>query len=384
MSKVAGFMEFTKANMKMFYRDKQFFFWTFAFPILFMGLLGLAFGNTEDLEFDIGVVDEDGTEMSSGLNLAIQKVEPYATSNYTSLAKASEDLEEGDLMLIIVIPAGYQESLQTAMANGSGNTSGPASNVTQLQVIYSTADIEHSQTALSILEQVVGDVNLQLTQGSEPVNLSVSSANAQNLRFIDYMAPGIVAMSIMMSGVFGMGLFIVSAREKGVLKRLQATPVSPTFLLASRIVLSLMVSFLQAAILIGVAMVIFDVEVVGSLLRLSVVIAVGALVFILLGLVIASFSKTSEAAEGLANFLTMPMMFLGDVFIPLELLPPSIAFIGKLMPLTYFSDAARQIMVEGHTFGSPMTWGTPMADLLLLLVIGLILFVAAVKLFRWE
>ena len=104
----------------------------------------------------------------------------------------------------------------------------------------------------------------------------------------------------------------------------------------------------------------------------------GAIVFISLGFLVSSVSKSVDSAENLTGLVTFPMFFLGGVFIPIDRLPEAVQILAYMMPLTYFSDAIREVMVRGAGFADIAL------DLGVLAVFAAVVFALAVKLFRWE
>ena len=396
---MSGFWKFTEMNFKMFYRDYQMVFWSIMFPIILMTLLGVAFGSINDVTFNVAVIDNDDTVSSRMFTGALEDVSSLDVTSDRSLSYVKTEMKNGNMDLIIVIPEGFEESMMSKIdpanlgidpaqfynythtggnASAAGNISGAAGGPLNITVLYNDANSDKSFSALAIVEKVSANLNKELTGREDLIQIIPEKSSGGNFEFIDYIAPGILAMSIMQTGIFGMSLFIVSAREKGILKRLQATPVSPTYLLSSRILVSLLVVGLQTVILLAIAVFGFGVEIVGSPFLFALMVIMGSVVFIMLGFIISSVSKTTESAESFSNVISMPMMFLGDVFIPISILPGYIQIISKAMPLTYLSDTFRKIMLHGS--GIEDIW----TNIIILVVFGSVMFVAAIKLFRWE
>ena len=178
--------------------------------------------------------------------------------------------------------------------------------------------------------------------------------------------------------MYGLALFIVSSREKRILKRLHATPAGAACILAGRIVPALLISLVQTGLLLALAVFAFGVHIVGNMAVLIVAALFGALVFISLGFFVSSVSRSADSAENLTGLVTFPMFFLGGVFIPIERLPESVKILAYMMPLTYFSDALRQVMIRGAGFAQIAV------DLGVLAAFAAVVFALAVKLFRWE
>jgi len=398
---MSGFIKFTIANFRMFMRDYQTVFWIFLFPVLFMSLLGVAFGAIDDVTFNIAVIDEDDTVGSGMFIDSLKEVNSLEVHTDKSMSEAQDEMKNGNMDLIIIIPTGFNSKVMESMtiANSSFNMSllpdsEPGKNVSDISgsrngtstnpgtvnitVFYNDADQDRSFSAMAIVEKVIMNLNKQLSGREDIIAITPEKATGGDFEFIDYLAPGIIAMSIMQTGIFGMSMFIVSAREKGILKRIQATPVSPAYLLASRIMVSVAVMGLQTVILLAIAVFIFGVQIAGNLFLLAAMVIMGALVFIMLGFIISSFSKTTESAESFSNVISLPMMFLGDVFIPISILPSYVQLISKALPLTYLSDTYRKIML--HDSGIEDIW----VNIVILVIFGLIMFLGAVKMFRWE
>jgi ABC-2 type transport system permease protein len=371
---VRGFVVFAKANVKMYFRDKGAVFWSFVFPLIFMGLLGLGFGRTGAIEFEVAVVDRDGTAWSEALGTALANDSlPFTVRNLTSDVEARQLLEDGDLDLVVVIPAGFGGFMENQTLPG-----GDRNATFAIPVLWGADPQGNAAVALGIADRAVDGFFHGVAIGSHALGVAPESVNSRSLEYIDYLAPGILAMSVMQTGVFGLTFFIVSAREKHILKRLQATPVGAATLLAGRIVPAILVCFLQAGILLAVAVVAFGVQIVGSVAAVVVLVALGGVVFISLGFLVSSFAKSIDSAESLMNVVTLPMFFLGDVFIPIERLPVEIQYVAKAMPLTYFAHGLREVMLRGEGLGGVAV------DLGVLGVFGVVVFLIAVKLFRWE
>ena len=368
-----GFLLWVVANLKMFFRDRTTLFWAIVFPILLMGLLGLGFGRAQTIDVRLAVVDQDDQFWSHQLWSVLDRTSPpFKVSNYTDVNAANASVEKGDLDLVAVIPAGFSAWIQAQVA---GNTS--VSNF-RLSLYVGASEQGTGAVGASAFEQVVEAFYRSVTNNTLKLGVATSSLNQQSLQYIDFLAPGIVAMSIMQNGVFGLSLFVVSAREKRILKRLQATPAGAGYILAGRIVPAVLISFVQTGVLLAIAVFGFGVKITGNIGVLILSVAFGALVFICLGFLVSSVSKTVDSAESLTNVITLPMFFLGGVFIPLDRLPAAIQLISKGMPLTYFSEALRNIMLHGA--GLADVW----LDVAILTVFAVVIFAAAVKLFRWE
>ncbi len=153
----------------------------------------------------------------------------------------------------------------------------------------------------------------------------------------------------MQVGIFA-AIPLVADREKLILKRLAATPLRRWQLVGSNVLMRLLIALAQTAIIITVGSLAFGVEIVGSMLLTLGFVVLGAVTFLALGYVIASFATTEDSANSMTSMIQFPMMFLSGAFFPIDQMPPFLLSIARAIPLTYLADALRQVMVGGAPF----------------------------------
>jgi len=142
----------------------------------------------------------------------------------------------------------------------------------------------------------------------------------------------------------------VGDREKLILKRLAATPLRRWQLVGSNVLMRVLIAFTQAAIIVAVGSLAFGVQVTGSLLIVVGFVTLGAMSFLALGYLIASFAKTEDSANGMTSMIQFPMMFLSGAFFQIDQMPQPLQVVARIIPLTYLADALRQVMVGGAAF----------------------------------
>ena len=211
-----------------------------------------------------------------------------------------------------------------------------------------------------------------------PQKLTQNLIQGDEVRYIDWVIPGVIAMNIMWGALFGIGYVIVRYRKMGVLKRLRATPVTPVEFLTAQIMSRLWL-LLVVNVLIYIGMDYFvGFRMNGSYLDLFVVFTLGCICLICCGLVIAARISSEEVANGLLNLMSWPMMFLSGVWFSLEGAHPWMQKFALILPLTHVTEAAREIMIDGASLGQ-------VADHLLVLgVMSVVLLAIGAKIFRWE
>ncbi len=208
--------------------------------------------------------------------------------------------------------------------------------------------------------------------------LQQNMVEGDEVRYIDWVIPGIIAMNIMWGALFGIGYVIVRYRKMGVLKRLHATPVTSVEFLTAQIFSRLWL-LLVVNIPIYIGMDFFlDFRMDGSYFDLLLVFTLGCICLICCGLVVAARISSEEVANGLLNLFSWPMMFLSGVWFSLEGAHPLMQKFALILPLTHITAAAREIMIDGAGL-------TQISDHLLVLGLSsVVLLVVGAKIFRWE
>ena len=347
-----------------FVRDRTALFFTLAFPVIFMVMFGLLMGGLGGQDsYPVGLVVEDASAAASGIAGALKNI-PVLDLTETGVEAESEALRKGDRNAVVIVPAGFGASL---------DGTAPA----KVQILYDPSRQSTAQIVVPILERVFDEIDRARSGSIRRLQVEKVSVVSSDLDLFDFMAPGLIAMSVMQLGVFG-SINLVVKREKLVLKRLGATPVSRLELVASEVIFRLFLTLVQASILFAIATLAFGVQVKGNMLVLVSMVIVGALSFIAIGFALSSFARTEEGILPIAQLVTFPMMFLSGIFFPVEGLPAFLTPVVRALPLTYLGDGVRQTMVG--SFGINSMWVNYVA------LAGWLLFsfVVAVRFFKWE
>jgi ABC-2 type transport system permease protein len=352
------------ANIKEFVRDPMALFWTLAFPIVFIILFGFIFSGGGDVSYNIGLVVEDQSPVGEGLAQAFGAV-PVFKIFRGDLEGELAAMKRGDRRAVIHIPDGVAQAVVTRAT-------------VPLSVYYDPSSQTSSQVVLSIVQQVLDEFDRQVNNTPRTLVLEPKTIQAQRLQNIDYFIPGILAMALMQLGIFTTSIPLISLRERKVLRRLGATPLPRSTLLASHVALRLVIGLIQAVLIVGIGMVAFEVQMVGNWLLLFGFVILGALTFICLGFLVAAFARSEESGAALAQLIQFPMMFLGGLFFPIEIMPSFLRPIVQMIPVAYLGDALRQIMV-----GALALHALPV-DALILLGWLTIFAVLGARFFRWD
>lgn len=357
-----------KAFFKMFLRNRQAMIWSFIFPIIMMVIFGNMFKGS--MKVDVGIVDKANNKSSQQLLDGISKVDALV------LHKGSEEeekdkLNKGNLSYLFIIPENF--NLEPKIT-----PKGPVFEPVTIQGFSNIGKAQQAQVAENIIKEIIGSINRQITKSPEIVTIKNDVYNSQNLGYIDFLLPGLLAMSIMQAGIIGIANVVTTQRERGVLKRLLATPMKPANYFGGQLIGRVGTSLVQMIIMLMMGVFVFGAHIIGNIWLALLILLFGATIFLTIGLAVASVAPNAESVGPVVSIFTLPMLLLGGVFFPIEQMPSYLQTIAKFLPLTYLTDAVRGVMNQGYTLGMVGH------DLLILSVWAVAAFLVVVKFFKWE
>ncbi len=357
----------TIASVKMYFRNRTAVFFTLFIPVMFILIFG-AFNSTKQSSFKLDLVNLSSTQMGNSFASTLKNNKDAFNITENNLDTAKDRLDKGKTDLILVIPE------QFGQADSTTHQLQPAT----VQTYFNKGQPQAGQTASLVIGQVVSGFNTQITQAPSIFTVQTSGISTHNLGYLDYLVPGIVALSIMQLGIFSIAFAFVSFKTTGALRRLFVTPTHPVTFIFGQSVARLLIGILQVGLLIGLSVVIFKVQIVGNIANIFVLAFLGVIVFLAFGFAIAGYAKDENQAAPIANLVSFPMLFLSGTFIPRDTLPHWLQQITGYFPLTYLADAMRSVSTQGSNL-----WQVR-GDILGLIVWGIIMFIVAVKVFKWE
>ncbi len=314
---------------KHYFRDRSSVFWGMVFPLLLMSLIGLAFGRGESISFTVGFVGQGGA-LAQGLRTGLADVPVFKMTDEKEEASALAELRKGRRTLVIVVP--------------------PQGSPEPVRVFFDQARVQDARTALLILEKFISDANLRIAGVQPAVRLQATGiAAARGVRFFDFLLPGILAMTIMNSGLNGVTWVVTEYRKSLVLKRVLATPVHPFAFIGGLITRYATTNLVQLAVIALVAIWVFDAVIVGSLVTLTALALLGTLVFVGMGLAISTASRSPESANLMGSALSFPMLFLAGTLWPREFMPAFLQPVISALPLTPLVESMRAVAARGET-----------------------------------
>ena len=194
---------------------------------------------------------------------------------------------------------------------------------------------------------------------------------------IDAAIPSLTAVIIAMTGLMSTTITMTTYREKGILRRLGTTPVSPLVVLAAQVIVVFAMTCLGMLLLVAAGKLVYHVRFEGNALSMLGGFVLSSLSFFGIGFILAGSMRTVRAAWAVAMVLLYPMLFLSGAFFSLKLLPEAIQKVSAFIPLTYVVN-----LLSGLWIGEP--WSSHLLDvgvLIGMLILGIII---STKRFRWE
>jgi len=349
-----------RALLRIFSRDRQAIFFTLFFPITFMAIFGFI-STSEEEPIALGIVDNAGNAFSERFIAALDD-NPLFELTLGTEDELRQKVVDGDMTLVLVLPERF---------DGSERPAG-------LTLLVDAAEVRQTAMLTPLVERALLDVERELRDIEPLFPLSVVDVEARSERYIDFLVPGLLALTIMQISVAGSGYNIVEYRRKGILKRLFVTPIRPSHFIGGIVLARLVITVLQVGFLLAAAVLLLDVPVAGNPLELLFLILVGSAIFLSLGFCMGSIAKTQQAIMLLGNLITLPQMFLSGVFFPVESMPAALQPLAAVLPLTYVVDGVREVILSGTSLlGQVPT----LIGLVVWLALGLTL---AIRMFRWK
>ena len=360
-------LQLTIANLKMIVRNRQALFWALAFPVVMLGIFGLV-GGFRSSTVTIGVVDYANDALSKRLIDSLSDMPEFEVELWVVRAAgeeaAREAVRDGDLGYLMVIPEGLESIAQ----------SGPPVSLT---LVYDEGLLGGSFVVE--IERLLDQMNLELAGASARLRLQPEGVFlSEGRNFIEFMLPGIALWGIMSNSIIGLAASLASFREKKILRRIKASPLKPRTFFAAQVLAYLVMSLVQATVILGLGAIVFRVPVGGNFLIIGVLILLCNIVFLNLGFIVGAYSKTVAAASGFGNVVVLPLVMFSGVFFPPEMLPGFLTEVMRFLPLAPMVDILR-----GMTLGAKTVLDFPFEIGLILAWMG-VTALAAVRVFKLE
>ncbi|MDR2205290.1 MAG: ABC transporter permease [Flavobacteriaceae bacterium] len=334
-------------EFKQIFRNKALLPIIFAVPMIQLLILPLA-ADYEIKNINISVVDHDRSSFSQKLVSKITASGYFRLADYgSSFDAAFKQIEKDKSDLILEIPQGFEKNLIRE-------------NEQKLFIAVNAINGVKAGLGGAYLNQIItefnGDIRLQWTPpekfNSAPA-ISVVSSNRFNpfMNYRFFMVPGILVVLVTMIAGFMCALNIVKEKEAGTIEQINVTPIKKyQFILGKLIPFWVIGMFVFSIGLFVVARFVYDIVSVGSLLLLYAYLSIYLVALLGVGLIISTYSETQQQAMSVAFFFIMIFMLMSGLFTSLDGMPNWAYILAKSIPVTYFIEVVRMIMLKGSGF----------------------------------
>lgn len=342
------------AILKGFFRDKASVFFAIIFPLMFLVLFGGIFSDQTSSRNDL--VEIGPVSLIDNLPAGAKKEfdKAFKVTHTTDRAAALEKVRKGDADVAVEM---------------DGST---------LVAHYTQTDQVKSAVTRGTLAAFVDASNLAASGEPPAFSFRTERVEDRSLKTIQFVTPGLLGWAVAMSAAFGAAATLQGWRQSKLLRRIQLSPVPTTTVVGARVLVTVLIAFVQMAIFVGLGKAAFGLSLTGSWWMSIPLLVAGTLCFMSLGLLAGAVAKTTEGAVNLANFFVLPMAFLSGSFFPLDGSPHWLQVLSKALPLRHLNDGMLDVMVRGQ---GPAAALAPMG---ILLGFALVVGVVAVRLFQWE
>lgn len=360
-------------------------------PLFMMVMVGFIYpsnGNSIS-NLPIALVNEDAgygnsTFLGQNFTTSLQQINNqtgmFVFSNASSMGDIKDMIQRGDLDGGIVIPSNFTASI----LSGEQGTliivtdqSSPQISATIQAVLSGVFDQMGTMLARQNVQMLDPAANANNSLAIvKPYNVQREGVVSGNPSYFDFIAPGIMAMTVMMSVMTGLPVAISQEKEVGTLDGMMVAPINRLSIILGKTLGQTARGLIQGVIILALAVGLFGVTIQGSIFLVFGLLLLGVFSFVGIGIVITSFAKDQETATMLMMTLMFPMMFLSGVFFPIQQMPWYMQYISRVLPLTYASQALRKVMVLGAGIPAIST------ELTILIVFGVVTTAIAVPVFR--
>ena len=325
------YLSFTIAASKMFFRRKSSIFWSLFFPVVTM----LVFGNANILGYsapNVGLIDYANTDNSRLITESLKQSKSTEIQLLLSENEAIELLTKGSIASYITINSSYNNS--------------------KSEIIITTRKDDFAEK--EVVDNLINSVMLENKNSLEELsNIKSNIADINYQGYKGFIIPGIAAMAIMQNGIFSVVFTLLSYKNQGVLRRLQATPISPSHFIVGHLISRVTIIILQTFLLLIMGVFILGVSIgQGSIMawiNILLLSLLGGVLFLSIGLAISSLAPSEDSAPALANLVTFPMLFLSGVFFPIDFLPKFVGYVSNVLPLTHLAQGIRLSALYGNS-----------------------------------
>ncbi len=348
---------------RQYLRSRTGFFFSLVFPVILILIFGAIFSGGSSGTVGVYVQNHDSGQYSQAFVKALNSTKAVSVTLVPNNESLSQFLRTHSGAIGISIPENFSSDFISTV---------PV-NVT----VYSNPTDTSAQVVIGVTNGIVNEFNLQRAHASAVVGIEQETVAAQNnYKYIDFLIPGLIGFSILTSPMFSMVNISSEYKKDKLFKQLSLTPLTKGEWLVSKIIWYIIMSAISFVFMSLVGIFVFGGHVALTAWTIPFII-IGPLFFVSLGMLVGSVAKSVESAAVIGNIITFPMMFLSGMFFPLSLMPTYLQTVAHIFPLYYLIDGLNAVMVYSN-------YGAALVDVAILVVISAVVFVAAIRVFKWR
>jgi ABC-2 type transport system permease protein len=353
-------------------------------PLFMMVVVGFIFPSGSSIsDTPIALANMDNGSMGTSFITQLNAMNNKTGMMELSTAKDYDDiknmLQNNEINGGIIISENFSSNL---LAGKQGyitvviDQSNPQMSLTIQGVLSKTIEAIGEQMAIHQLNIKYNVSTTQATSMVKPYTVQSQGIVAGEPNYFQFVAPGIIAMVVMMALMTGLPHAISYEKDIGTLDGMLAAPINRLSIILGKVMAQTIRGMIQGFIILILAVVLFGVVIEGNILLVIFLIILTVFSFVGLGILITSFTENEETATMVMMTLMFPMMFLSGVFFPLQQMPWYMQGIAHFLPLTYATTALRKVMVLGADIPAVGT------EILILVGFGIVLLLIAVPMFK--
>ncbi len=341
------------------------------------GSIGTAFPN---LPISLVLMDDGQTANSIAAQFIqiSQQQGLFAVSESASYETARNQLVEGRLKGIIIIPQGFSDALEAGQP-GTVQVTVDETNPTTASVVSSEISVVFNIIGSSISAQNLANMagnGVNPTFIMQPISVtSIPLINGVSSSF-QFLAPGFMALTVITGSLQGVATAISREKEQGTMDGLLVAPIPHTSIILGKVAAQTVRGLIQGFLILGLSMLLFGVQIYGSPVIMFIVLLLGTASFVGVGIIMTAVAPDQETAQMMTLILQFPMMFISGILFPIDQLPQWLQYIGKALPLYYAADALRKVIILNASLAAI----TP--DVLILIAYTILTMTAAIPLFE--
>ena len=376
------------------WRSKMLLFFFILFPILMMSMFGYIYPPTPKSNPTTGYIGtafpnlpvslvqmDDGQTANLVASQFIQisgQQRLFTVSESASYQAARDQLVEGNIKGIIIIPQGFSDALaagQPATVQVTVDETNPTTaSVVQSEISAVFNIIGSSMSARNIISVAGDGVNPAfILQPISVTRIPLINGVASSFQFL---APGFMALTVITGSLQGVATAISREKEQGTMDGLLAAPIPHVSIILGKVAAQTVRGLIQGFLILGLSIVLFGVQIYGSPFIMFIVLLLGTASFVGVGIILTAVAPDQETAQMMTIILQFPMMFISGILFPIDQLPGWMQYIGKALPLYYAADALRKVIILNASLNAIMP------DVIILIVYTFLTMTIAIPLFE--